>query len=98
MSDLVENQWLYPFSKEEWELLPASVQTYIQSLEQQLKKLEDRTNRNSSNSSQPPSADSPYVKRPSASKKPHGKPGGKPGHKGSRQQLLEPNVNPRGRT
>ena len=91
MSDLIENQWPYPFSKEEWELLPASVKVYIQSLEQRLKKLEDRTNRNSSNSSQPPSADSPYVKRPSASKKPHGKPGGKPGHKGSRQQLLVPN-------
>ena len=91
MSDLIENQWPYPFSKEEWELLPASVKVYIQSLEQRLQKLEDRTNRNSSNSSQPPSADSPYVKRPSASKKPHGKPGGKPGHKGSRQQLLVPN-------
>ena len=91
MSEPIENIWPYPFPKEDWDQLPASVKVYIQSLEQRLKKLEDRTNRNSSNSSQPPSADSPYVKRPSASKKPHGKPGGKPGHKGSRQQLLELN-------
>ncbi len=68
MSESTENQWHYPFSKEEWELLHASVKIYIQSLEQRLKKLEDRTNRNSTNSSQPPSADSPYIKSTSASK------------------------------
>jgi transposase len=90
MAEPTENSWPYPFPREDWELIPAAVKAYIQTLEQRLHKLEDRTNRNSTNSSQPPSADSPYQKRPSPAKKPHGKPGGKKGHKGSRQQLLEP--------
>jgi transposase len=91
MPEPIENQWPYPFPKEDWDLVPASIKAYILFLEKRLTQLEERINRNSSNSSQPPSADNPYVKRPSSSKKSHGKPGGKPGHKGSRQQLLEPN-------
>lgn len=44
--------------------------------------LEDRLNRNSSNSSTPPSANPPGAPK-SASKKPSGRmPGGQPGHKG----------------
>ncbi len=90
MPDPAENQWPYPFPREDWEQVPLSVRVYIQSLEMRLSKLEERVNRNSKNSSQPPSADSPYKKPASSTKKPHGKPGGKKGHKGSRQQLLEP--------
>ena len=75
MPELTENQWPYPFPKEDWEQVPASIKLYIQSLENRLSKLEERINRNSKNSSQPPSADSPHVKRESSSKKPHGKPG-----------------------
>ena len=90
MSNTTEKPWTYPFPKEDWEQTPASVKVYILSVEKQLNKLEERTNRNSTNSSQPPSADSPYVKPVSSAKKPHGKPGGKKGHKGSRQQLLTP--------
>jgi transposase len=63
-------------------------------MEQKLGKLEVLKNRNSQNSSQPPSANSPYTKSAKSEefkpKKPHGKPGGKKGHKGSSQQLLEP--------
>src|ERR1039457_1671812 len=91
MPDPTENHWLYPFSREDWEQVPISVRVYIMSLEQRLNKLEERVNRNSKNSSQPPSADSPYIKPATSAKKPHGRPGGKKGHKGSRQQLLEPN-------
>ena len=91
MSEPAESQWLYPFSKDDLELIPASVKAYILTLEQRLNKLEDRTNRNSTNSNQPPSADNPYIKRAATTRKPNGKPGGKSGHKGSRQQLLEPN-------
>ena len=90
MAEPTENPWSYPFPREDWELIPAAVKAYIQTLEQRLHKLEERTKRNSTNSSQPPSADSPYKKRSSSSPKPHGKPGGKKGHKGSRQQFLEP--------
>lgn len=91
MPDTTESPWPYPFPKEDWEKVPISVRAYIVSLEQRLSKLEERLNRNSKNSSQPPSADSPYAKRESKAKKPHGKPGGKKGHKGHRQQMLEPN-------
>jgi len=93
MPETTENQWPYPFPKEDWELVPISVKAYILDIETSNNKLEERLNRNSTNSSQPPSANSPYVKPvKSEPKKPHGKPGGKKGHKGSRQQLLEPKV------
>lgn len=87
----LETQWPYPFPPEDWEQVPASVKAYLLLLEKRLNKIEERLNRNSKNSSQPPSADSPFVKRESKVNKPHGKPGGKKGHKGHRQQMLEPN-------
>ena len=52
-------------------------------------KLETRLNKNSSNSSRPPSSDNKLTKR-HTDKKAKNKAGGKPGHKGHRQQLLEP--------
>jgi transposase len=59
-------------------------------LKKRINELETRLNANSSNSSKPPSSDSPFAK--SAKKVPgkKGKPGAKKGHKGARQQLLEP--------
>jgi len=69
-------------------LLSYSLKQNIE-LKNRVDQLEARFNKNSSNSSQPPSADNKLTKR-QTNKKPKGKPGGKPGHKGSRQQLLEP--------
>lgn len=100
MPEPTENQWPYPFPQEDWEQVPLSVKVYIQSVEQRLDKLEQRVNRNSKNSIQPPSADSPYSKRTLKSNKTPGKPGGKKGHKGYRQQMLDPNgsCRPQGRS
>jgi len=56
-----------------------------------LYRLEIKINKNSRNSSKPPSSDSPYD-RPSKNteKKPKGKAGGKRGHEGHGQKLMEP--------
>jgi transposase len=97
-------QWPVPFSKEDWEKTPKAVRAYIpclhqridaqdqtiHRLSQRIDDLEARTKRNSSNSNQPPSSDSPYKTKPKG--KPTGnKPGGKKGHKGHRQVMREPN-------
>lgn len=61
----------------------------IQVLEERLAKLEARLNQNSSNSSKPPSTDSPFKRPPP--KRPTGrKAGGQPGHKGHYRKLAEP--------
>jgi transposase len=59
----------------------------ISILKKRIDELEFRLNANSSNSSKPPSSDSPFARKASEKK---GKPGAKKGHKGVRQQLLEP--------
>lgn len=59
------------------------------SLKKQNEKLEARCNKNSTNSSKPPSSDNPF-KNPREEKKKKGKPGAKPGHKGHKQKLLKP--------
>jgi transposase len=57
-------------------------------LRQRIEELERQLNRNSGNSSTPPSANPPWAPRP-ARKKPTGrKPGGQPGHQGHCRQLL----------
>lgn len=100
-SDMSE-KWNLPFPKEDWEKTPHSVRLYIVALEHKIAEqqkiiealikrvdeLEARLNRNSSNSNQPPSADSPFKGRREKSRS--GKPGGKRGHKGHRQTMLEP--------
>jgi hypothetical protein len=67
-------QWPVPFSREDWEKTPEAVRAYIpwlhrridaqdeiiHRLSQRIDELESRTKRNSSNSNQPPSSDSPY--------------------------------------
>jgi len=58
----------------------------VEELERRVEKL---LKRNSSNSDQPPSSDSPY-RKPGASKEKGKKPRRKKGHPGAKQQLLEP--------
>jgi transposase len=60
----------------------------LHELRRRLEELERQLNRNSGNSSTPPSANPPWAPRP-VSKKPSGhKPGGQPGHEGHFRQLL----------
>lgn len=65
----------------------------IARLEQQVRELLERLNRNSSNSSKPPSSDPPNVRAERQAKargKSGKKPGGQPGHKGTQRALLPP--------
>jgi transposase len=60
----------------------------VHDLRTRLEELERQLNRNSGNSSTPPSANPPWAPRP-VSKKPSGrKPGGQPGHEGHHRVLL----------
>ncbi|MBU4354686.1 MAG: IS66 family transposase [Proteobacteria bacterium] len=61
-------------------------------LKKRVAALEVRLNQNSSNSSQPPSADSPFTKKAPQDKSAPGRAGAKKGHKGHRQELLAPTV------
>jgi len=62
------------------------LQVAIERLQVQVKELQERLNRNSGNSSQPPSMDPPWSKRPP--KPPTGKKrGGQPGHSGAYRPL-----------
>ena len=93
-----------PFSTAEWLKTPEAVRSYIEILENSLQqlsdtvaelkgrteKLEQRINRNSQNSNQPPSVDGPFKKPERKKKKGKRKRGGQKGHMGHRQQLLEP--------
>lgn len=97
-----------PFSELEWLTTPKPVREYIIGLEQalgqqaetitkhetRLEKLEDRVNRNSKNSSKPPSSDPPFDKPrkdgEQTRKKKKRKKGGQKGHQGHRQALLAP--------
>jgi hypothetical protein len=86
--------WTLPFPEEEWEKCPAIVRLFIASLQKtiealskRVEELEARLNRNSSNSIQPPSSDSPHQKPTDPPKKKR-KAGGKKGRKGYRQKLL----------
>ena len=95
-----------PFTDLEWHLTPEPVRRYIIYLEQALatlqqqaidhekriEKLEVKTDKNSQNSSKPPSSDSPFdrASRKKKSKKSKRAKGGQKGHKAHRQQMLEP--------
>ena len=75
----------------DWQRTPTTVQSEFLSLLKRVDALEARLNRDSSNSSRPPSRDSAAKKRerrvyPTERRKP----GAKPGHPGHRQTLLEP--------
>jgi len=61
-------------------------------LKKRVTDLEARLHRNSSNSSQPPSADSPFTPKSASGPAAKGRSGGKKGHKGHRQEMLLPTV------
>lgn len=83
-----------PLSEEEWAQTPPAVQEFVlalitrlQELEAELAALRERVNRNSRNSSKPPSSDGPDVaSKPRQRAK--RKRGGQPGHKGTTRKLV----------
>jgi len=93
-----------PFSDDDWQATPEPVKQYIisleqaialliekvEALEQRTEKLESSVNKNSQNSSKPPSSDSPFNKPEAKRKKSKRKKGAQKGHKGHKQELLEP--------
>jgi transposase len=78
-------------SIQDWQQTPTNVRHQFCFLLKRVEALEARLQRDSSNSSRPPSTDSPATKRqrrtPVAERR---KPGAKPGHPGHQQVLLEP--------
>ena len=64
--------------------------TKIERLEARVAELEAKLNANSTNSSKPPSSDSPYAKPKAQSTDAKGKPGARKGHRGTRYQMLTP--------
>src|SRR5438067_12482306 len=90
--------WSFPFAPQDWEQTPPAVQAYVRTLRDEVAQLHDRVEtlqarltQNSTTSSRPPSADSPYKKpRRHASSTTPRKAGGKSGHPGHRQVVLRP--------
>jgi len=93
-----------PFSDLDWHLIPQAVRLYILSLEQRLRdmqqivethdkrieKLEVQTQKNSHNSSKPPSSDPPFDRKKRKQKKSKQTKGGQKGHEPHQQQVLDP--------
>ena len=93
-----------PFSELDWQMTPEVVRQYIVLIEQKLyhmqlmieahekriEKLEVHTNKNSHNSSKPPSSDPPFNRKKRKSKKGNRPKGGQKGHKAHQQQVLDP--------
>lgn len=85
-----------PFTAEEWAQTPKAVQEFVltlmarvQALEAELAALREQVNRNSRNSSQPPSSDGPVVPpKPSRQGKSKRKRGGQKGHLGTTRKLV----------
>jgi hypothetical protein len=85
-----------PFSVEEWARTPPAVQEFVlsltvhvQALEAEVAALREQLNRNSRNSSQPPSSDGPEVPpKPRQRAKSKRKRGAQPGHKGTTRKLV----------
>jgi len=92
------------FSDLEWHLTPEAVRQYILALEQALlqmhqrveiheqriEKLEAQSRKDSTNSSKPPSSDSPFKRPERKRKKSKRAKGGQKGHPGRQQQTLAP--------
>src|SRR5512135_2439541 len=83
-----------PLPQDIWDTIPADAQAavlaLVRSLEQRIAALEERVNKNSTNSSKPPSSDPPSVKRrppvpPSGRRR-----GGQPGHRHHPRALVPP--------
>lgn len=84
-----------PFSAEAWAQTPVEVQEFIrvvlarlQALELEAAELREQLQRNSGNSSQPPSSDGPGVKPSPPRAKSGRKRGGQPGHPGTTRKLV----------
>ncbi len=85
-----------PFSAEEWARTPRAVQEFVvstvarlQVVEAELATLRERVNRNSSNSSRPPSSDGPGVPPKASERAKSGrKRGAQKGHKGTTRKLV----------
>ena len=76
---------------QDWQQTPTSVRCQFLSLLKRVDALEARFNQNSSNSSRPPSTDSPSTKRQRRTKAAERrKPGAKLGHPGHHQVRLKP--------
>jgi transposase len=98
LSEPTNTVWPFPFTPQDWEQTPLAVQAYVRILHNEVAQLHDRVERlearltqNSTTSSKPPSADSPFKKpRRHTTSTTLRKAGGKPGHPGHRQVLLAP--------
>jgi len=85
-----------PFSDEEWAQTPRAVQEFVLSLIVRVRALEveaadlrEQVNRNSRNSSQPPSSDGSEVPpKPRRGAKSGRKRGGQPGHRGTTRKVV----------
>jgi transposase len=85
-----------PFTAEEWAQTPQAVQEFViallarmQAMEAELTTLRERVNRNSGNSSRPPSSDGPGVSRKKSTRAKSGrKRGAQKGHRGTTRKLV----------
>jgi transposase len=89
-----KNKWIFPFSEQDWAATPEAVRKFLVSLvssqaalEKRIEELEKKLNKNSSNSSKPPSSDNPYKEKPKKNKKIRKK---KKLRKGYQQKMREP--------
>src|SRR4051812_49764629 len=83
-----------PLSQDLWVTLSpeaqAAVSALVQSFEHRIADLEERINKNSTNSSKPPSSDPPSVKRRPPTPASGKKRGGQPGHRHHPRALVPP--------
>ena len=95
IADLIQkSEQSFPFSDKDWAETPETVKNFVlfllkknAELEKRIEVLEKKLNKNSSNSSKPPSSDNPYKEKPKKNTKGKGK---KKRRKGHQQKMLEP--------
>lgn len=77
-----------------WDTVPpeaqAAIRALVETLERRIAHLEERLNKNSTNSSKPPSSDPPSVKRRPPAPPSGKKRGGQPGHRHHPRALIPP--------
>src|SRR3954464_9345014 len=83
-----------PIPEPLWDTVPpeaqAAIRALLTTLERRIADLEERVNKNSTNSSRPPSSDPPTVKRRPPATASGRKPGGRPGHRHHPRALVPP--------
>jgi transposase len=83
-----------PIPEPLWDTVPpeaqAAIRALLTTLERRIADLEERVNKNSTNSSKPPSSDPPSVKRRPPATASGKKPGGQPGHRHHPRALVPP--------